>query len=376
MVVQVRIGDLFQSNAQALVNTVNCVGVMGKGIALQFKERFPDMYKDYEQRCRRGEVKLGTPYLYRTLIPPWVVNFPTKDHWRSVSRIHDIIAGLECLLAHYKEWGITSLAVPPLGCGQGQLEWAIVGATLYSYLNRMDIPVELYAPYGTPQEQLCSEFLQRQPLTMSSVSSSTDSRCMNPAWIAIVAILDRIEQEPYHWPVGRTAFQKIVYVATTEGLPTGLQFEKGSFGPFSKELKKVHTKLVNNGLIREQRVGRMFAVSPGPTFEDAQRTYARQLQAWEPIIHKVSDLFMRIPTKEAEVVATVLFSAQVLAQTQQGVLAEMDILSEVMRWKQKRRPPLNENQVAYTIRNLAAHGWLNVAASSDLPLPQDELLDV
>ncbi len=376
MTIEVRVGDLFESSAQTLVNTVNCVGVMGKGIALQFKERFPDMYKDYEQRCRRGEVKLGTPYLYRTLIPPWVVNFPTKDHWRSVSRIADIIAGLEYLLGHHKEWGIESLAVPPLGCGEGQLEWAIVGPTLHKYLRRMDIPVELYAPHGTPRAQLQHDFLQREPRGTAAPLSSPDPRGIAAAWVGVAAILDRIEKQPYHWPVGRTAFQKIVYVASTEGLPTGLHFEKGSYGPFAKELKRIQTELVNNGLVREQRVGRMFVISPGPTFEDAQRTYAQQLQAWEPIIHKVSDLFMRIPTKEAEVVATVIFSAQSLAESKGGPPTEMALLSEVMAWKQKRDPPLNENQVAYTIRNLAAHGWLNVTASSDLPLPQDELVDV
>ena len=152
--IKVLIGDLFTSKAQTLVNTVNCIGIMGKGIALEFKKRFPDMFKDYEERCKRKEVKLGKPYLYRRLMLPWILNFPTKGHWRSVTKLADLERGLEYLLAHYKEWGITSLAVPPLGCGEGQLEWRVVGPTLYRYLSRMDIPVELYAPYGTPHEEL------------------------------------------------------------------------------------------------------------------------------------------------------------------------------------------------------------------------------
>ncbi len=106
-------GDLFKSKAQTLVNTVNCVGVMGKGIALGFKKRFPDMFADYVLRCEAGEVKLGQPYLYRSLLPPWVLNFPTKDHWRSVARLSDITNGLDHLTAHYTDWGIQSLAVPP-----------------------------------------------------------------------------------------------------------------------------------------------------------------------------------------------------------------------------------------------------------------------
>ena len=143
--ITVRISDIFESSAQTLVNTVNCVGVMGKGIALEFRKRFPEMHEDYVQRCKAGKVKLGQPYLYQSLTPPWILNFPTKDHWRSVSRLQDIVAGLQYLQVHYREWGITSLAVPPLGCGQGQLEWRVVGPTLYRHLKQLGIPVDLFA---------------------------------------------------------------------------------------------------------------------------------------------------------------------------------------------------------------------------------------
>src|SRR5206468_3390836 len=104
-----------ESKAQTLVNTVNTVGVMGKGVALEFKKRFPEMYADYSRRCARHEVELGRPYLFKQLVGPWILNFPTKDHWRSLSKLTDIIEGLEYLHDHYKQWGITSLAVPPLG---------------------------------------------------------------------------------------------------------------------------------------------------------------------------------------------------------------------------------------------------------------------
>jgi len=118
--VEVLIGDILESKAQTLVNTVNCVGVMGKGIALGFKKRFPDMYKDYLNRCKLGQIKLGQPYLYRRLIKPWILNFPTKEHWRSIASLDAMIKGMCYLKNHYKEWGITSIVVPPLGCGEGQ----------------------------------------------------------------------------------------------------------------------------------------------------------------------------------------------------------------------------------------------------------------
>src|SRR5262245_59727085 len=151
---QILVGDLFESGAQTLVNTVNCVGVMGKGVALAFRKRFPEMYADYVARCEVGQVRLGEPYLYRRDELPWILNFPTKGHWRAVSRLADIVAGLEYLEQHYRAWRITSLAVPALGCGQGGVEWRVVGPVLVHYLDRLDIPLKLYAPQGTPRAEL------------------------------------------------------------------------------------------------------------------------------------------------------------------------------------------------------------------------------
>lgn len=370
--VKVLMGDILKSNAQTLVNTVNCVGIMGKGIALEFKEQFPDMFNDYVERCNRKEVRLGKPYLFKRLTPPWILNFPTKGHWRSVSRIEDIVKGLKYLLQHYKEWGITSLAVPPLGCGQGQLEWKIVGPTLYRYLIQLDIPVELYAPRGTSHEELQPEFLD-QEIDIKPAESGLAPERVKPAWLAVVEILSRLEQEPYHWPVGRTTFQKIAYVATQEGLPTGLRYQKSSFGPFSPELKGVITRLVNNGLIREGQLGRMFAVKVGPTFSDARKAYMNELAQWEPIIEKTTDLFMRMQTRQSEVVATVLFAANTLVNRNKEQPSEKEVLNEVMEWKQRRRPKLDNKEVASTIRNLAALSWLKVKPSLDLPIP-DEII--
>jgi O-acetyl-ADP-ribose deacetylase (regulator of RNase III)/uncharacterized protein YwgA len=372
--VKVLRGDILDSKAQTLVNTVNCVGVMGKGIALKFKERFADMFNDYVERCNRNELRLGKPYLYKNLTPPWILNFPTKGHWRSVSRIEDIVKGIKYLLQHYKEWGITSLAVPPLGCGQGQLEWGIVGPTLYRYLNQLDIPVELYAPYGTPHEELQPEFLD-QEIDIKPAEPGLAPERVKPAWVALVEILSRVEQEPYHWPVGRTTFQKIVYIATQEGLPTGLLYQKSSFGPFAPELKGVITRLVNNGLIREQQLGRMFAVKVGPTFKDARKAYLSDLLKWESIIEKTADLFMRVQTRQSEVVATVLFAANVVANRKKEQPSEKEVLTEVMEWKQRRRPKLDDKEVAYTIRNLAALSWLKVKPSSDLQIPDEIIVE-
>lgn len=373
--VRVLTGDLFQSQAQTWVNTVNCVGVMGKGVALEFRKRFPDMYEDYVKRCAAGQVRLGQPYLFRRLLPPWIVNFPTKDDWRSVSRLDDIVAGLEYLEKHYREWGITSLAVPPLGCGQGQLDWRVVGPTLYRHLSRLDIPVELYAPYGTPEEELDPTFLSGVVEGGFVGAPPKPSPRIDRAWVALVEVVARIEREPYHWPVGRTTFQKIAYFATEAGLPTGLRYIRGSYGPFSSDLKQVVTRLVNNGLLREQRLGRMLGLKPGPTYADAAKAYRADLERWSPIIDRIADLFLRLRTEQAEVAATVYFAAQSAARDSKDKPSETDVLREVKRWKQKRRPPLKDQQVARAIRSLNLLGWLDVRPSPDLPLPKEVLAD-
>jgi O-acetyl-ADP-ribose deacetylase (regulator of RNase III)/uncharacterized protein YwgA len=370
--VHVVVGDIFESKAQTLVNTVNTVGVMGKGVALAFKEHFPDMYEDYRKRCDLGEVRLGRPYLYRRAVAPWILNFPTKEHWRSVSRLEDIIHGLEYLRQHYRKWNITSLAVPPLGCGQGQLEWRVVGRTLYRYLKQLEIDVELYAPYGTPKDQLQSSFLEQSG---HGRQGSVPTR-IKPAWVALVDILARIETEPFHRPVGRTIFQKIAYFATESGIPTGLRYERGSYGPHAADLKRLMTVLVNNGLIREEQRGRMFSVRVGPTFKDAQKTYQHEITQWDPIAERISELFMRMTTDQAEVAATVHFAAKTLLLRNKEKPSEAQALAEVMQWKQRRRPPLSESEVALAIRNLNVLGWLDAKPSADLPLNEEALLDV
>ena len=372
---EVRIGDLFQSRAQTIVNTVNTVGVMGKGIALEFKRRFPAMYQDYLERCERGQVHLGEPYIYASLVPPWILNFPTKEHWRSVSRLSDIIHGLEYLERHYKEWGITSLAVPPLGCGQGGLDWRVVGRTLYRHLRRLEIPVELYAPFGTPAAELEEDFLAASESQPSSVEHKTIR--LSASAIALAEVLARVISEPHHWPVGRTTFQKLAYFATEAGLPTGMKYERGNFGPFSAGVKPLITQLVNNGVISERRLGAMFSVLPGPTFKDAKIVHIRELENWESVIDRVADLIQRLrTTNQAEIASSVHLVARDLENRPGKPPSEMEVLEDVMRWKQRRRPPLDILEVAMAVRSLGALGWVRLQPSPELPVLDDELLGV
>lgn len=379
--ITVTIGDIFESHAEALVNTVNTVGIMGKGIALGFKKRFPEMFDDYARRCAHHEVKLGRPYIYKRLTPPHIINFPTKEHWRSVSKLSDIVRGLEFLAAHIQQWDVRLLAVPPLGCGEGQLEWRVVGPTLYRHLAKLPIHVELYAPFGTPHEELEISFLtlsqrprehERWTTTVIEAPTHPGFR-VEPGWVALAAILERIERERHHWPVGRIGFQKLAYFATEAGIPTGLIHARGSYGPYSADVKRVLSALLNNGLIAEGRLGKMFVTTVGPTFTDAKRAYAAQLGAWESAIERVTDLFLRMRTNTAEIAATVHFVSKMLTEKQGRRPTEKEVLAGVMHWKQRRRPPVNEHDVALAIRHLNMLGWIDVEASKDLPV-NDELL--
>jgi len=195
---------------------------------------------------------------------------------------------------------------------------------------------------------------------------------INPAWVALVEILHRIEAEPYHWPTGRTIFQKLAYVATRQGLPTGFVYQKGSFGPFSRELKNAETKLVNNNLLQEERYGKMFLVKSGPNFDRIRKDFKKSLDKWTPIIEKTTDLFMRVNTDQAEVIATVMFAADSLKTKNHSKPTETDVLEAVLQWKQKRRPPLDEAAVASTIRNLGMLRWLDVKPDAGLPVPEEE----
>lgn len=362
--VEVVVGDLFESRAQTLTNTVNTVGVMGKGISLEFKRRYMDMYHDYVHRCEQQLVRLGEPYLFRPLIPPWILNFPTKEHWRSRSRLDAICHGLEWLLDHYRPWGIESLAVPPLGCGEGGLEWRIVGPTLYQGLSQLDIPVLLYAPFETPHEEL-------QPTFLISASSSAPPATRVPASaVALAVIVERITEWQHYYPIGRISFQKIAYFATTAGIPTRLRFDRRSFGPFSEDIKRLQSSMINNGLISEQKQGRMYITNPGTTLAHAKQAFAEELQKWEPEIEQVVDLFLRLPSSRfVELAATVHDVATSLSHRNRARgnddVAASELVEAVRTWKARRSPPFRDDEILSAIETLQYLRWIEVAGARD-----------
>ena len=143
------VGDnIFNSRTKTLVNTVNCVGIMGKGIALEFKKHFPEMYDEYRLRCENKEIMPGQPYIWKNNAGgKSILNFPTKQHWRGNSRIEWIESGLNCFYENYHKWEVESIAFPALGCSNGGLDWESVEPIMIRHLEKIhDITIEIYPP--------------------------------------------------------------------------------------------------------------------------------------------------------------------------------------------------------------------------------------
>lgn len=361
------IGDLFESRAQTLVNTVNCVGVMGKGVAEQFKRRYPAMFEDYKSRADRRAVRLGQPYLYRDSSGLQIINFPTKDHWRSPSRVVDVERGLDYLASHAEQWNITSLALPPLGCGNGGLEWAEIGPLIYRKLHSLPIDVEVYAPYGTPRQELTPQFLSA-PSQMSLEGRGRKHAPPKPEWVVLMEVLRELEAQPYANPVGRTIFQKISYVVTEMGVPTGFQFGKGSYGPFSGEVKLALHDFANRNWLREQQLGSMLALRVTPQYEKDRGRYRELIGTYKAKTDKTVDLFSRIKsTEQAEEVVTVLYASRELKRTRNtSDVPEQDVQDFILDWKKSWRAEEKRHAVANAIRNLMLLGWVSLRFNESL----------
>jgi uncharacterized protein YwgA len=241
---------------------------------------------------------------------------------------------------------------------------------IYRHAQKWGIPVTMFAPYGTPDEQLAPDFLDEGKLPL------TPHR-LPPAWVAIAAIVARLQREPYRPHIGRVMFQKIAYFATIRGLPTNLEFTRSSYGPFASSAKTMERRLIQNGLLVEHspRRGQRYDVVVGPQYNDAITAYEAELAGWADTIEEVAQLFLRFHTvRQAEIAATVHFAALELAAGTDKRPSEAEVFQAVKTWKTRRDPPLPDDEVATMVRNLNVVGLLDLEAS-DLPLPKSALVD-
>lgn len=228
--IEYRSGDILKSEAEALVNTVNCVGVMGRGIALQFKNAFPENFKAYAAACKREQVQPGRMFVFETgqLTPPrCIINFPTKRHWRGKSRIEDIEAGLGALVAEIRARHIRSIALPPLGAGLGGLDWtAEVRPRVEAALRALDdVQVIVYEPYGAP----ASDTMKHR----REVPKMTAGRA------ALVELMHRYLGGLLDPFVTLLEVHKLMYFLQEAGEPLRLRYKAAPFGPYAENLRHV-----------------------------------------------------------------------------------------------------------------------------------------
>lgn len=221
-------GNILSEDAEALVNTVNCVGVMGRGIALQFKKAYPDNFNAYASACRRREIVPGRMFLYETRSlanPRYIINFPTKRHWRANSRIEDIDAGLTDLVRLIRMHDIRSIALPPLGSGLGRLPWASVRQLMEHALEDLhDVDVTVLEPDGAPPPQA---------MPRASLPKITAGRA------ALISLMHQYINALLDPMVTLLEVHKLMYFIQVARQPLRLTFVKGRYGPYADNLRHV-----------------------------------------------------------------------------------------------------------------------------------------
>jgi O-acetyl-ADP-ribose deacetylase (regulator of RNase III) len=229
--IELKEGDILRADAEALVNTVNCVGVMGRGIALQFKKVFPENFKRYKALCDKKGLQPGKMFVFDLNClynPRYVINFPTKRHWRGKSRMEDIEAGLEALVKEVRNRDIHSIAIPPLGCGLGGLRWADVRAKIEeAFRDLTDVQVLLYEPTGAPPAERMVHTKEVPGLTVGRAALLVLMRRY------LAAVMD-----PF---VTLLEIHKLMYFMQEAGEGLRLQFNKGPYGPYARNLRHVLT---------------------------------------------------------------------------------------------------------------------------------------
>ncbi|MFP4532399.1 MAG: macro domain-containing protein [Desulfobacterales bacterium] len=226
-------GDILKTKTDALVNTVNCVGVMGRGIALQFKKAYPEMFTCYKKVCEKNELwpdKVLTYNLDSFFPPHYIINVPTKRHWRGKSRIEDIEAGLKALVDEVQRLKIDSIAIPPLGAGLGGLDWDTVKALIVKYFSEIPgVRTVIFEPRGAPE----AKEMVKQPKAPNMTEGRAALLCLMQRYLA--ALMDP--------SVTLLEIHKLMYFMQEAGQPLKLNYSKGIYGPYATNLRHVMTHI-------------------------------------------------------------------------------------------------------------------------------------
>lgn len=341
-------GNLLDAEADALVNTVNCVGVMGKGLALQFKQASPENFRAYERACRAGEVKPGhmlTVPTGKLTGPKYIVNFPTKRHWKGNSRIEDIDAGLHALVQEIQRLGIKSIAVPPLGCGNGGLRWEDVLPRIEAALGQLPgVRVLLYGPALAPAAAAMKVNTARPEMTRGRA--------------LLLALLERYAIPGYEHT--KLEVQKLAYFLHIAGELEKLQFVKHQFGPYAENLNHVLQRIDGHFIRgygdRSSAGPAEIVLLPGAA-EAAQKALASDDVA-RARLDRVGKLIEGFETPHGmELLATVHW----VATHQPEAAGSIDAVIEgVARWNERKRHRFQPSHIRKAWERLRAQGWIEM----------------
>lgn len=341
-------GDVLTADAEALVNTVNCVGIMGRGIALQFKNAFPANFKAYEAACKKQAVQPGRMFVFETgtvTNPKYIINFPTKRHWRGKSRMEDIEVGLTALVAEVRSHHIRSIAIPPLGSGLGGLHWPDVRARIEAALQELpDVDVLVYEPNGTPDAQ--------------TMARTHDVPNMTPGRAALVGLMHRYLSGLLDPFVTLLEVHKLMYFMQEAGQPLRLQYTKAPYGPYAENLRHV-LRAVEGHLVSGYADGgdapdKQIELVPGAV--DEAQNFLKDDQETRLRFDRVAGLVEGFETPFGlELLATVHWIA-----TRERVRTTEDVVAHVHAWN-KRKERFSPRQIGLAVDVLRAKGWLAAA---------------
>lgn len=344
-------GDILRAGTEALVNTVNSVGVMGRGIALRFKEAFPANFKAYAAACRQGEVQPGWMFVYDTgelTSPRYIINFPTKRHWRGKSRIEDIRSGLEALVAEIRAREIRSVAIPPLGSGLGGLDWAEVRPLIEPALAALpDVNVVVYEPGGKGSDKRANR--------------STDVPRMTEGRAALVGLMDRYLGALMDPSISLLEVHKLMYFLQAAGEPLRLRYVKAPFGPYAENLRHV-VRAIEGHLLTGYADGgdapqKQLALVPGAT-KDAE-SFLETKAATHDRFNRVVRLVEGFETPYGlELLATVHWVA-----VQEGATDLESIEQATHAWGE-RKGQFTRAQIQLAADRLRTEGWLAAPAGA------------
>lgn len=343
--IEYRIGDILQADAEALVNTVNCVGIMGRGIALQFKNVYPENFKAYEAACTRGKVQPGRMFVFETghlTNPKYIVNFPTKRHWRGKSRMEDIEAGLEALAEEIRARRIRSIALPPLGSGLGGLDWRDVRPRIEAALRDFDdVRVIVFEPHSAPESQVA--------VRPRAVPNMTAGRA---ALVVLIYRYLRALMDPF---VTLLEAHKLMYFMQEAGQPLRLQFSKGPYGPYAENLRHV-LRTIEGHLISGYADGgdapeKQLELVPGAV-NDAE-AFLKHHEAPRTRFDRVADLVEGFETPFGlELLSTVHWIA-----TREGASSPEAVIAQTYAWNDRKRQ-FSQRQIRLALDTLGKKGWL------------------